>query len=319
LVGCAALALAGGAAAGASPAGASPAGASQAGASQAGAAAPAVAIKGGRIPVISVDMTSEGGFSLPNTVHAGLVTFRVTSSEADYHALQGFRVNPGFTADDIVHDLALGLSDNRADNALGHQLLLQQAVLIGGVVTAPEGPTSVTVQLEPGTYYFFDLNDLFLTGVTPRVHRLVARGAMRSGGLPAYDAVIVAGMDAEDMPMFHNVPAEFGRDGTFLFVNASDELHEAVFRPTREGITDQYITDFYNAIAAGDPNPPASPWIGRQRGLQALSPNRWAIVHIQLNAGPNALICYVPSDEAGPPQNGLPHAYLGMHNMVNLA
>src|SRR5919198_1243061 len=155
LVGCAALALAGASAAGASGATAAPAADASA--------------RGGQIPVISVSMTDAGGFSLPGTVHAGLVTFRVTSPEASYHALQGFRVNPGFTVDDIVHDLALGLSDNPADNALGHQLLLQQAVLIGGVVTAPDGPISVTVQLEPATYYFFDLNDLFLTGVTPRV------------------------------------------------------------------------------------------------------------------------------------------------------
>jgi hypothetical protein len=304
LVGSGALALAGASAAGAS--------------SSAGATATDAPIQCGRIPVISVSMSTDGGFSLPPAVHAGLVTFKVSSPEAGYHALQGFRVNPGYTVDDVVHDLALGLSANRADNALGHQLLLVQAVLVGGVVTAPEGPISVTVQLEPATYYFFDLNDLFLTGVTPRVHRLDARGAMVTGGLPAYDTVITAGMTADGMPRFENAPAELRHDGTFLFVNAADELHEAVFRPTRDGITDEYITDFYNAIASGDPNPPASPWIGRQRGLQAISPNRWAIVHIGLNTGPNALICYVPSDEAGPPENGLPHAYLGMHNMLNL-
>ena len=302
LVGCGTLALAGASAAGAS--------------SPAGAAAAQAPTKGGKIPVISVDMTNDGGFSLPGTVRAGLVTFLVTSPEDVFHALQGVRVNPGFTVDDIVHDLTLGLSEDPADNALGHQLLLQQAVLAGGVVTAPDGPISVTVQLEPATYYFLDLNDFFI-GVTPRVHTLVARGAMVGSGLPAYDSVITAAMAADDMPIFQNVPATLRHDGTFLFVNASDELHEAVFRPTRDGITDQYITDFYDAVVSGDPLP-ASPWIGRQRGLQAISPNRWAIVHIELNTGPNALICYVPSDEAGPPQNGLPHAYLGMHNMVNL-
>jgi hypothetical protein len=149
------------------------------------------------------------------------------------------------------------------------------------------------------------------------VHTLRAVGALVGPGLPAYDTTIVAAMGAADNPIFLNVPASFSHTGTFLFVNASDELHEAVFRPTTPGITDQYITDFYNAVIAGGPRPP-SPWIGTQRGLQAISPNRWAIVHIDLNTGPNALICYVPSDEAGPPENGLPHGYLGMHNMTNL-
>jgi hypothetical protein len=304
LVGCGVLALASGSAAGAS-------GATAAAAAQASAL-------GGRIPVVSVSMSDAGGFSLPGTVHSGLVTFRVSSPEASYHALQGFRLNPGFTVDDIIHDLTLGvLGETGADNALGHQLLLQQAVLVGGVVTAPDGPISITIQLEQGTYYFFDLNDLFL-GVTPRVHRLEARGAEVSGGLPKFDAAIVATMSgADDLPIFQNVPATLRHDGTFFFLNASDELHEAVFRPTRDGITDQYITDFYDAVISGGPRP-ESPWIGAQRGLQALSPNRWAVVHIELNTGPNALICYVPSDEAGPPQNGLPHGYIGMHNMLDL-
>ncbi len=304
LVGCGALALAGASSAGASGAIGAPAAETPAG--------------GGHIPVISVSMTNAGGFSVPSTVHSGLVTFRVTSPENSFHALQGVRVNPGFTIDDIIHDLSLGLSDDPADNALGHQLLLQQAVLVGGVVTAPDGPISVTIQLEPGTYYFLDLNDFFL-GITPRVHQLQARGAMVGGGLPPFDTVITAAMTGpDDLPIFQNVPAELRHDATFFFLNASDELHEAVFRPTRDGITDQYLTDFYNAIIAGDPNPPASPWIGRQRGLQALSPDRWAIVHIELNTGPNALICFVPSKEAGPPHNGLPHVFIGMHNMTNL-
>ena len=301
LVGCGALAL------------------TSASAAEASSPATTAARHGGQIPVISLDMTEAGGFSLPSNVPSGLVTFKVTSPEDGFHAFQGLRINPGYTLDDILYDLTLGLSDDSAQNALGHQLLLQQAVLVGGVVTSPEGPISFTAQLEPGTYYFLDLNDFFLTGLAPRVHTLQARGALPSGGaLPAYDAVIVGTMGADHMPIFQNVPATFGHNGTFLFVNASDELHEAVFRPTRPGITDQYITDFYNAVVSGDPNRPPSPWIGRQRGLQALSPGRIAWLHIELNTGPNAMICYVPSDEAGPPENGLPHAYIGMHTMLDL-
>src|SRR5919198_5606283 len=136
LLGCGALALASASSAGASPT-----------APSTGTAAV------GHIPVISVSVTTDAGFSMPTVVHSGLVTFRVSSPETGYHALQGFRVNPGFTVDDIVHDLTLGVNGSTgAENALGHQLLLQQAVLIGGAVTAPEGtPISVTVQLEPGT------------------------------------------------------------------------------------------------------------------------------------------------------------------------
>jgi hypothetical protein len=275
---------------------------------------PASASDGGRHddgpPVISITATDAGGFTMPSHVQAGFVTFKIGSPESTYHGIQGFRPQDGKTAADVVHDLELGvLSDSAADNAAGAKALQTDAVLIGGAVTTSFAPISVTIPLEAGTYYFFDLNDFFL-GVTPRLHTLKAVGRFHFSKLPRYSAVIEATMN--NMEPGFNAPSDVSANGTFLVKVSGDEIHEAVWRHTRPGITDAYVSEFYEAVVAGTTRPP-TPWVDSQHGLQAMSPGRWAIIHINFPPGDYALICYVPSDESG-----LPHGYIGMHTMEHL-
>jgi hypothetical protein len=265
----------------------------------------------GHAPTIDVTVTTDGGFSLPAIVRAGFVTFRVGSPEDSYHGWQMFRLKNGATVDQVVNDLTLGVNGATfEENAQGAAQLLNDATLVGGVVTTPYAPIEVTVPLETGTYYVFDLNDIF-NGVTPRVHTLRAVGTPNWKGLPRYSQVIQTVMEGDD-PRFI-APSTLQANGTYLVVNSpSDEIHEAVWRQAQPGTTDQYVTDFYNAVVAGGPRPP-SPWLDSQHGLQAMSPNRFAVIHIDLPPGTYALICYVPSDESG-----LPHGWIGMHVVQQL-
>jgi hypothetical protein len=263
----------------------------------------------GRAPVIPVDVTTDGGFSLPSHVRSGFVTFKVSSPEDGYHGFQGFRTKNGATLADVMNDFTLGLLGDQAQNAEGARLLLQHATLIGGVVTSSFAPISVTVPMEPGTYFFVDLNDLF-NGVTPRVHTLQAVGHPQWTGLPRFSDVIVTTM-IDDQPRFV-APTDMSATGTFLVVNTADEIHEAVWRQVIPGTTDAYIQHYYEEFLAGHPLPPR-PWLGIQHGLQAFSPDQFAVIHIDLPVGSYALICLVPDDE-----NGLPHAYIGMHQVVDL-
>ena len=50
--------------------------------------------RGHRPPVISFTVTTKGGFTMPTSIHAGLVTFRIGSPE-DGHAIQGFFLKNG--------------------------------------------------------------------------------------------------------------------------------------------------------------------------------------------------------------------------------
>lgn len=265
--------------------------------------------------VISVNVTTDGGFTLPSTVHSGPVTFKFSSPENAFHAIQGFYLLPGATLEQVYEDINNALSGVPERVVEGMHGLAAHIVEIGGAVTSHLGTQEVTIPMEKGTTYWLDLAD-FGVVEPPRTHVLKVHGNFKDAELPAYSAVFEATMDG-DNPIFRG-PTTFPHDGTFLGVVTGDELHEFVFRPTRTDfiVTDDYISAWYDFIAGRTPTPPpnGTPWSGRQAGLQSLSPGRWAITKINLPPGRYGLICFVPSDELP----GLPHGWIGMHQIVTL-
>jgi hypothetical protein len=275
----------------------------------------------GRPTVVDVTVT-DAGFGLPRAIPAGLVTFRITSPETTYHALQGFCLKNGGTVAEIIEALRGGVNDDRAAAAAGHRTLLAKATLIGGTVGVQQQVIAVTVVLDPGTYYFLDINDYFLEGLAnPRVHELRVVGRRGRVQLPAFDETIVAvphemeGMASDHTTFGFEAPIVMPRRGSFLMINASDEIHDVAWRHAKPGTTDAYLTEYYNAVVAGTPLPGPSPWLEpNTHGLQGFSPGRYAVVQIGFaEAGDYALVCYVPSDETG-----IPHTLEGMHLMTRL-
>lgn len=285
-------------------------------------AAPAAA-DAGRIPVIPVVLT-DAGFSLWRKVQAGLVTFKISSPETTYHALQGFRLKNGGTVTDIIEALRGGVNDDREAAAAGHRVLLDKAELIGGAVGVQDGPIYVTVLLEPGTYYFLDVNDYFIEGLAnPRVQVLQVVGRRGAVQLPAFDQTVLAvphDMSGHEMEDEHTTfgfvaPTVLPRRGTYLMINASDEIHDIVWRRAQPGTTDAYLNEYYQAVVNGTPLPGPSPWLEpNTHGLQGVSPWRWAVVSVAFQAGDYATVCYVPSKVTG-----IPHTLEGMHLMVKMA
>jgi hypothetical protein len=263
------------------------------------------------IQTVDITMSTARDFTAPTKLHAGWITFWVSSADSDSHALEVLRINPGHTLAEALHDLELGLANDLASNAMGARLLPQAATLMGGVVTTPYAPQGATLPLTPGTYYLVDFAEFNLPTPVP-VHTLKVVGHMRWSGMPSFDSVIGMYMNAEEMPVFAS-PTDFSARANILIYGRGDELHEAVFRPVRAGVTDQYITDWYHAIDTGQPLPGESPWTDIQHGFNAMSPGQIAVYHMNLPPGRHALICYVPSDESG-----VSHAHMGMHQMVTL-
>lgn len=259
---------------------------------------------------IPVTLSNAKDFKLPKTIHAGFVTFKVSSPDPSYHALQGLYVNPGHTLSQVIADFTLGLSDDRTQNAQGAKQLVVDATLIGGVVTSNYAPQSVTIPMTARTYYFFDQNDI--GGPIPvRIHTVKVTGNMNWSGFPRFSSIVGMEMDNSDMPRFV-APTDIAAKGNILVYGQGDELHEAVFRPVAAGTTDAYITQYYKDLDAGLPHAP-SPWLDVQHGLQAMSPGRFAILHLDLPPGLYALVCLVPSDDTG-----LPHSHMGMHQVMTL-
>src|SRR4051812_31132689 len=198
------------------------------------------------IQTVDITMSTAQEFTAPTKLHAGWVTFRVGAADSDYHGFDVMRVNPGHTLDEVLNDLELGLSGVLSQTAQGARQLVRDGTLMGGVVTSSYGPMEATLPLTPGTYYMVDFAE-FDTGVPVNVHTLKVVGHMDWSGMPAFSSVIGMYMDADGMPRFAS-PNDFSAQGSFLVYGQGDELHEATFRPTQPGVTDQYITDFYSAL-----------------------------------------------------------------------
>ncbi|MEO6700861.1 MAG: hypothetical protein ABI140_09480 [Jatrophihabitantaceae bacterium] len=259
---------------------------------------------------IPITITTADGFTAPRSVHAGWVTFTVSTPETSYHALQVLRLKGGSTLSQVLTDFTLGLSDSRADNAQGARDLYRDATLMGGVVTSAYAAQSVSMPMTPGTYYLLDQNEI--GGPTPvRVHTLKVNGHMDWDGMPRFSATIGMVIDNMDMPAFV-APSDLKADGNILMYGQGDELHEAVFRPIKPGITDDYITQYYKDLDAGLPHAP-SPWTDIQHGLQAMSPGQFVVFHLNLPPGLYALVCLVPDDVSG-----IAHSHMGMHKVITL-
>jgi hypothetical protein len=259
--------------------------------------------------VISTTVSTAGGYTLPAKIHAGLVTFRIGASDSDYHGIQGFSLHPGVTLDQPMDEINRTLSGG-PDAAMGVMDLTRDVTEIGAVTTTPYAPQEVTVPLTQGTYYFLDLNEVDNPPLTPHIHTMQVVGDFRMS-VPRLPTSVIQATMIDDQPRF-KAPATIKHDGTFLGLITGDELHEIVLRPAVPGTTDAYLDTFYDAVVNGTPRPP-SPWLGSAAGMQSISPGRWAIVHLNLPPGLYALVCYVPSDESG-----LPHTYIGMHQMITL-
>jgi hypothetical protein len=279
----------------------------------------------GRGTTVTVRL-ADAGFTMPRRIPAGVVTFRITSSETTYHALQGFTLKNGGTLTDIIEALRGGVNDDREAAAAGHRVLLEKATLIGGAVGVEQRVITVTTVLEAGTYHFLDVNDYFIEGLAnPRVQTVQVVGRRGRIQLPAFDDTILAvphdmasmaADDADEHEVFgFESPRVLPRRGSFLMINASDEIHDIVWRHAKPGTTDEYLRAYYDAVVNGTPLPGPSPWLEpNTHGLQGVSPGRWAVVGIGFDEpGDYALVCYVPSKVTG-----IPHTLEGMLLMTQL-
>lgn len=268
---------------------------------------------GKKAPVIDINMTNSG-FQMPDAVHAGFVTFRVSSSDVEDHAFAGFMVNPGYTLDQVIADFQAGLSSTAAQRAEGHRNLITHATLIGGVLTTSEGAFSLTVPLEAGTYYFFDQNTVGAPGsAAPPLHKLSVHGKAKWEGMPEFSSVIGASASEghHGMPVFR-APDSMPAKGSTLVYNDSDQLHEALWRTVKPGTTNADLDKYYYELNNNLPRT-NNPFTGPVRGIQALSPGRFAVLGMELPPGLNALLCFVPDINTGSS-----HSRMGMRQIVNL-
>lgn len=235
-------------------------------------------------PTITVT-AKDFAFEAPDRMPAGAVTVHLVNHGQVMHHAQLVRIEGGHTLEELV------AAEKTGD-------FPDWAVWEGGPgVVAPGGEATVTLDLEPGTYYWLCFIE---TGGQPHldmgmVQRVTVDGA-DDEALPEADRTIVM----DDYSYEIDEPLTPGRH-VIRVENRASQPHEMVLVKLAPGKSVDDVLAFLDDGRQGDP--PGRP-IG---GMQALTKGEVANVQVYLDPGRYGMICFVP--DAG---DGAPHFAHGM-------
>ncbi|HKT61521.1 MAG TPA: hypothetical protein VJQ46_15810 [Gemmatimonadales bacterium] len=237
---------------------------------------------GFRAPVApSVTVTAHDySLELPDTLPAGAVTLRLVNQGKELHHIWMARMEGGHTIDDVLKGLA------------ARQPLPSWLQDIGGPnAPRPEGgEATVTVTLEPGTYVVACLIPS-KDGVSHMMKGMVRQVTVVTTSRPARTPKADAVMTLRDYTFFLSRPLSAGKH-VLEVRNEGTQWHEFELVQLAPGKTPQDVVDF---IERGVGTPPGLP-LG---GVSPLAVGRTSYMHVDLEPGRYALICFLTDRKDG--------------------
>lgn len=234
-------------------------------------------------------------------VRAGTVRFAVSTTGA-FSAVTMFSLKHGATLDQFFADVRHEFDPDARVRAQGTRDARQHATFYGLADVVPGVPLAVTENLRPGTYWLMDLTTP-PTAANPPVTRFrVTDGRDGDGGQDADVRVRLAG----DRFL---APRVWPHEGTWSLLDDDDTLHFMLLQPVQPGTTDpklQAALEHGTQTTLYDGTRPAV-------GSEVVSPGITHAVSYDLPRGRYALLCFV-ADE----RDGMPHAVMGMHLVIDL-
>ncbi len=207
------------------------------------------------------------------------------------------RFKRGYDADDFVADVnAFGAKNDI--KALKRALARTQ--ILGGF---GGGGSGTVVLPRAGSYTPFSIGRRGVVVGDP----IVVRGAARSSSVPRTDGRIIA-KNGPSWGGSSTLPAK----GRLFFKNKGNTgvPHFIVLQQVAEGTTTDQVLEF---LQSGDEGQP--PW-GLPAGMEtgSVSPGKSMTVNYDLPAGQYVVMCFFPDPKMG----GMPHALMGMLEMIHL-
>jgi len=264
------------------------------------AQAQTIAVTGSKAGKISVSGT---------TVHAGVVKLTLRAHNDDT-TVEIVRINKGYSWSKFKSDLVtFGKSQQSQSGPTKSEIAaLDRAVKgttqYGGADNTKGAPLSVIRLILPtsGTYWLY--NDSNGAPSQPKKITVLAPNG-NAQSLPKTAATVTA-----------TVKNRFGgaktlpHDGWITFKNNSNYTpHMLILQHVKEGTTRKQIVDYFNSGSQAQP-----PW-GLPEGTSTdiIGMGRSMTVTYHLPKGEYALFCFMPD-----PKTGMPHAFMGMVNVVHL-
>ncbi|MCU1344895.1 MAG: hypothetical protein JWL70_1161 [Acidimicrobiia bacterium] len=246
---------------------------------------------------------SDAGVKLSgsNPRHAGTITFNVSSTAKGGTNFQLIQLRHGITPAQAQADAAKlnGESVTPADV----QAIERDVLFLGGIDVQGGQSGSFTEILNPGHYYALDVNSDTLQPFT-----LV--GSVGRSLAPAVSATVTA------QEHHFDVTGPLPAHGNILFRNRNDEPHFLIIQHVKDGTTDAQIQAVFDKAANGQQPSDADTSILLPEGIGSgvVSFGYQELLHLDLPAGTYDLECFWPDDATG-----MPHAFMGMHKIVQVA
>ena len=230
---------------------------------------------------------------------AGRISFDVSTTAADS---QVEMVKPlgSATLADLGTYLGEEFSPDPATAAQGTRDLETHFRFVGLSEVTPGHATRVTEYLDAGQYYLLDSSRR-----SPVPSSFTVTGRLNRDGLGDVSARVV--MTSSDRFL---VSGQLPARGSIEVRNASDTIHFMELIPVKAGTTDAQIQRF---LASGNPGRPPFLRSGPNGGTSVMSPGVSLKLTYDLPAGTYAMLCFVADD-----MTGMPHAVMGMHQVVVL-
>ncbi|MGA5821861.1 hypothetical protein ACPC54_28840 [Kitasatospora sp. NPDC094028] len=266
--------------------------------------------------VVDIDVNKGGGIDVQDEAEGGLVTFAVETDDPAGRQIQLIRPHEGVSHTTLFADLTKAVSETPATAAQGIRAVAAEADALGGTLVSPDVPARFTGEVDEGEVLVLDFTAFLKDPAHPvfatiefeghngrHRHHRHHRGAEEHATVVQEETPAGPRFDVEDLD---------DADAPIVVRNEADELHEMVLQPVKPGTTDADVQAFFDATAKGQhPTPPFS---GVPSGLSAISPGDTAVFEAEdLKPGTYVLLCFIPDDKTG-----VPHAFLGMHKVVEL-
>ena len=259
-------------------------------------------------PVIAVHMHSTD-FSVgsPTTRRAGRVTFAVSTDARQGGSLNIFKTSPGVTAQQVMKEIVADITGAPKVAAAATRALVRDARFYGGADVVPGTPMRVTETLYAGTYFLVDVSQVFALHKFTSLHVLHVFGSPVATSFPATSATVF--QTSADRFV---APSVLPATGTVLVHNSADTIHFMDLQPLKPGTTDAQLQAGFDQILKGQ-HPTSDPTLGPPVGMGVISPGKQVLLSYALKPGTYALLCFISDDKTG-----APHAFMGMHKVIQL-
>ena len=246
-----------------------------------------------RLKVVNV-VAREYAFEMPDTLHAGVTTFRLHDVGREPHHVMLYALDGGHSLRDVHDALAAGGAHPSWMHAVG-----------GPNATIGPRESVATVSLPAGNYAVFchipspDHRIHFSKGMLKAL--VVLPAAATRDSLPDADVAVTL----DDYAFRFSRPLTRGHH-RIAITNRGTQTHEMILSRLAPGKTGR---DFVHWMEAQDGPPPVQPW----GGTTDLAPGRTIVLDVDLEPGTYSLLCRVRDA-----RDGRPHDRHGMMAQVEV-